>query len=233
MGKNKDIFGTAIKAYFENNDDTDIVVHSPDFDDDIIPVAYLFRNFDEMPKIEQTALDLCRGKTLDVGCGAGSHSLYLKEVKNIECIPVDTSEGAIEIARKRGLENARTEDFFELENETYDTILMLMNGSGIIGKLDKLNSFFKQARSLLNENGQVIMDSSDLIFLFDEAPESAEDYYGELNFKMSYKGEESDYFNWLYIDEKLLEKYALANDFSCEIAARGPHYDYLAVLKPL
>ncbi|HKJ49596.1 MAG TPA: hypothetical protein VJ973_10925, partial [Christiangramia sp.] len=78
MDKNKDIFGTAIKAFYNENDPTDIVVHSPDFDDDIIPIDYLFRVFKDMPEIEQKALNLCKGKVLDVGCGAGSHALYIQ-----------------------------------------------------------------------------------------------------------------------------------------------------------
>lgn len=143
MDKNKDIFGNAIKAFYEENDRTDIVVHSPDFEDDIIPVEYLFRNFSQMPEIEQKALNLCQGKILDVGCGAGSHSLYLQQEKNLQVKAIDTSEGAIEIARKRGIENATCEDFFKLKDETFDTILMLMNGIGIVGELKKSQPFFQ------------------------------------------------------------------------------------------
>ncbi|MUP46408.1 class I SAM-dependent methyltransferase [Gramella sp. BOM4] len=233
MGKNKDIFGNAIRAYFENKDETDIIVHSEDFDDDIIPVAYLFRSFEDMPEIEQKALELCFGKVLDVGCGAGSHSLYLQNEKNLDCLAIDTSESSIEIAQKRGLKNARNQDFFELKNERFDTILMLMNGSGIIGKLKNLQRFFTHARSILNENGQILMDSSDLIFLFDDddIPDE-ETYYGELSFSMSYKEQRSAEFDWLYIDENLLKTYAEKNKFNCEIVKKGSHYDYLAVLKP-
>ncbi|MCP9201190.1 class I SAM-dependent methyltransferase [Gramella sp. GC03-9] len=232
MGKNKDIFGTAIRAYFENKDETDIEVHSPDFEDDVIPISYLFRDFDEMPEIEKTALELCFGKVLDVGCGAGSHSLYLQDELKLDCLAIDTSEAAIEIARKRGVKNTSNQDFFQLKDERFDTILMLMNGSGIIGKLENLQGFFTHARSILNETGQILMDSSDLIFLFDDEVPEGNHYYGELKFSMSYKNERSEEFDWLYIDEKLLKKRASENKFSCEIVKKGSHYDYLAVLKP-
>ena len=233
MDKNKDIFGTAIKAFYKENDPTDIIVHSPDFDDDIIPVEYLFRPYEDMPEVEQKALDLCRGKVLDVGCGAGSHALYLQNERNLEIKAIDTSPGAIEVAEIRGVKEAVCEDFFKIQNEKFDTILMLMNGSGIIGKLDNLAHFFEHSKSLMNEGGSILMDSSDLIYLFEDESQDFEEYYGELKYKLSYKNAESDYFDWLYIDASLLEEKAKEHNFICEIIQKGEHFDYLAILKPL
>ncbi len=230
MDKNKDIFGTAIKAFYEENDHTDIIVHSPDFDDDIIPVDYLFRELSEMPEIEQKALELCSGKVLDVGCGAGSHALYLQKEKELQVRAIDTSPLAVEIAGKRGVENAACQDFFELKNEKFDTILMLMNGSGIIGKLAHLNDFFSHARSILTEGGKILMDSSDLIYLFDDEISENDPYYGELQYKVSYKNIQSDYFDWLYIDPKLLKSKAKLNGFKCDIIHKGENHDFLASL---
>lgn len=233
MDKNKDIFGTAIKAFYKENDPTDIIVHSPDFDDDIIPIDYLFRAFEDMPGVEQKALDLCRGKVLDVGCGAGSHALFLQNERNLDIKAIDTSPGAIEIAEIRGVKETVCQDFYEIENEKFDTILMLMNGSGIIGKLKNLNLFFEHSRTLLNEGGQILMDSSDLIYLFEDEKPDLEKYYGELEYKLSYKNAESDYFDWLYIDARLLEEKAKEHNFRCEIIQKGEHFDYLAILNPL
>lgn len=231
MDKNKDIFGRAIKSYFEKKETTPILVHSPDFEDDEILPEYLFRDFEEMPKVEQTALQLCKGRILDIGCGAGSHSLYLQD-KKLKVKAIDTSPGAIEIVKERGISSAECVDFFNLSNEKFDTLLFLMNGSGIIGKLKNINRFFKKCRELLKENGQILIDSSDLIYLFDEKP-AAHPYYGELEFQISYKGETSNWFDWLYIDEEILKFYAAKNNFSFKIVERGEHFDYLAQLKPL
>lgn len=226
-----DVFGEAIKACYYNNDKTDIKVHSPNFDEDIIPIDYLFRTFKEMPELERTALELVYGRVLDVGCGAGSHSLHIQNEKKLDVTAIDTSEGAIEIARKRGVENALHYNFFEMKNEKFDAILMLMNGSGIIGKLSNLKNFFIHARTLLNHKGSIIMDSSDLIFLFDKKVDTLQNYYGELEFQISYKDLKSKPFDWLYIDFKKLENMALKNGFSCERLKKGPHFDYLAKLQ--
>ncbi len=236
---NIDVFGKAISAYYHHKDETPILVHSPDFDDDEILVPYLFREFKNMPKLEQTALEKATGKVLDVGCGAGSHALYLQKERKLEVTAIDISEGALEICKLRGIKDVRNIDYFKLENERFDTILLLMNGTGIIGKLENLDRFFEHSRKLLSENGQILIDSSDLSYLFDPDEDGGiwidpdAPYYGELEFSISYKGETSQAFDWLYIDATTLETAAASNNFSFELLKRGEHYDYLAILKPL
>lgn len=232
MSKNKDIFGEAAKAYYFNEDQTPITVKSPDFDDDTIPVAYLFRDYAEMPVLEQAALEMCEGTVLDVGCSVGSHSLYLQK-KGLEVTGIDISEASVEIAKKRGFSQAQVQDFYKMENGRFDTLLFLMNGSGIIGRTENLPKFFQQCRKLLTENGKILMDSSDLIFLFDEEPEIFEEYYGEMQFQISWKDHSSEAFDWLYIDPETLKKAAEDNNFHCTIVKEGEHYDYLAELRPL
>lgn len=235
----KDIFGLAIKAYHNQKDTTEIIVHSPDFDDDTIPVDYLFRDYKNMPPLERKALDLSTGRVLDVGCGAGSHGLYLQNQRSLEVTGIDVSGGAIETASLRGLKDARLQDYFKLNDEKYDTLLLLMNGTGIIGRLNRLDEFFSHTRTLLNSGGKVLLDSSDLQFLFDADEEGgiwvdmAAGYYGELKFRISYKGETSEEFDWLYLDFNSLELAAAKNKFSCKLIQKGDHFDYLAELKPI
>ena len=236
LKKDPDIFGKAISAYYENADETDITVTSPDFDDDVIPVPYLFRSYKEMPKLEQKALQLCRGRVLDVGCGAGSHSLYLQEERKLEVVGIDTSAGAIDVCRSRGISDARNIAFEELSEEKFDTVLLLMNGTGIVGKMKFLDRFFGRLKGLLSKDGQVLIDSSDLIYLFDADEDggvwvdSSKGYYGELTYRLSYKGETSNSFDWLYLDFESLSLAATKNGFNCEKVFEGEHYDFLARL---
>ncbi|MGB8705564.1 MAG: class I SAM-dependent methyltransferase [Gillisia sp.] len=233
----KDVFGKAISAWYHKQDATPIEVHSPDFEDDTIPIDHLFRSYKEMPFLEKKALSLCKGSVLDIGCGAGSHSLFLQKNKNLQVTAIDISAGAIEISRKRGVENAMHIDFFELEKLKFNTLLLLMNGTGIIGKIENLDSFFQHAQKLLHPDGQILVDSSDLKYLFDEDEgtgiDPSEPYYGQLEFSISYKGELSENFYWLYLSFEVLKSAATRNYFSCELVQEGEHYDYLARLKPL
>ena len=75
-----DPMGAAIMDYHRNGSADVLRVFSSDFEEDEIPVAELFRKYDEMPEIERLALDLAEGDILDVGAGSGCHSLALKSM---------------------------------------------------------------------------------------------------------------------------------------------------------
>ena len=224
-----DIFGQAVKNYFNFNDETPIQVHTKNFDTDIIPVDYLFRTEDEMPEIELTALKLVRGKTLDVGCCAGAHAMILQR-NQVEVTAIDTSRKCIEVCKERGLKQAHQLDFFELSTKKFgrfETILLMMNGVGIAGTIQNLPHFFHQIRRILQPNGQVLLDSTDLNYLFDK--NEFEHYYGEMIYEISYKNQYSKAFNWLYIDYELLKKIAYKNGFKTEIILKTGS-SYLASL---
>ena len=231
-----DIFGEAIKAYYFNQDAEDIVVHSPGFDNDIIPISYLFRKYSDMPRLEKTALSHCRGSVLDVGCGAGSHSLYLQNSLSLEVTALDSSLGATEVCRLRGIENVQHNTFNTFSGEPYDTLLLLMNGTGIIGRLNQIDHFFTKAKQLLKPKGQILIDSSDLSYLFDKDDDGgiwmdlSDGYYGEVTYKMSYKQLQSQAFDWLYLDFHTLQLASNKNGFKCELLQEGEHFDYLARL---
>jgi SAM-dependent methyltransferase len=230
-----DLFGKALFDYQTNNSPEDIITETNISEADEMDVAYLFRTYNEMPKIEKKALQLSKGKALDVGCGAGSHSLYLQNDKNLEVISIDISENAIQTCLLRGLRNAKVQNVLDLENETFDTILLLMNGTGIFGTLSETSKYLKKLKSLLNPNGQILIDSSDIIYMFDENEDGsyqvpADNYYGELTFTISYKNQTEKPFPWLYLDFNTLQNAAIDNGFQCELVQEGKHFDYLARL---
>lgn len=232
----KDLFGKAILDFQTNNSPENLITETTISEEDEMSVAYLFRDFNEMPKIEQKALELSRGKTLDVGCGAGSHSLYLQNEKKLDVTAIDISKNAIKACQLRGLASAKVIDILNLDSdEKFDTILLLMNGTGIFGTLKNTSKFLEKLKSLLNPDGQILIDSSDIIYMFDEDEDGAYEvpangYYGELEFSLSYKGEKEDSFPWLYMDYNTLQNAAFANGLQCELILEGEHYDYLARL---
>ena len=232
----KDLFGTAILDFQTNNSPENLITKTTISDEDEMSVAYLFRNFNEMPKIEQQAMQLSKGKILDVGCGAGSHSLYLQNEKQLDITAIDISENAIKTCLLRGLKNAQVQDVMTLENQKFDTILLMMNGGGMCGKLKKLPQFLIKLKTLLNPNGQILLDSSDILYMFDEDEKaekllsSTNSYYGEVVFHITYKGKKEKPFIWMYIDFLTLKKTAENNGFQCEMLLKGEHFDYLARL---
>ena len=232
----KDLFGRAILDYQTNNDPQDLITETSISEADEMSVAYLFRSYSEMPELERKALDLSKGKILDVGCGAGSHSLYLQQERGLDVTAIDISSNAIEACRLRGIKKARNLDIMTVKDEEFDTILLLMNGAGMCGRLKKLRSFLQKLKTLLTNDGQVLVDSSDIIYMFDEDEDggkwipSDNEYYGEVDFKISYKGEKETPFEWMYVDFDTLQNAALDCGLSCELVLEGEHYDYLARL---
>lgn len=230
----KDLFGKAILDFQTNNAPEDIITETNISEADEMEIAYLFRSYKDMPKLEKKALQLSKGKILDVGCGAGSHSLYLQE-KGFEVISIDISENAIKTCQLRGLKNAKAQNILALENETFDTILLLMNGTGIFGTLAETSKYLQKLKNLLAPNGQILIDSSDIIYMFDEDEDGskwipANSYYGELTFTISYKNQTEAPFPWLYLDYNTLQNAAVANGLQCEWIEEGKHFDYLARL---
>ena len=229
-----DPMGAAIYDYHKNGKADTLVVRSSMFDDDEIPVEDLFRSFENMPKLEQAALEAAHGRILDVGAGSGCHSLELLKMGK-EVAAIDISPLSVSVMLDRGVP-ARQVNFYDPAfNEKYDTILMLMNGTGIMGNLGNVIPFFSRLKALLQPGGCVLIDSSDLRYLFEEEDGSlmidlADEYYGQLDYQMQYKGVVGEPFDWLYLDFNTLAYYAEENGFDAELVAEGEHYDYLAKL---
>ncbi|MGU9940308.1 class I SAM-dependent methyltransferase [Empedobacter brevis] len=229
----KDLFGQAILDYQTNNSPEDLYTETSISELDVMPINYLFRDYDEMPLLEQKALDLTKGKTLDVGCGAGSHSLYLQE-KEVKVSAIDISPKAIEACRLRGLKNVKVQNFLELdETEKFDTILFLMNGTGIFQNLVLINVFLDKIKQLLTENGQVLIDGTDIIYMFDEDEDGGKwipsngNYYGELDFTVHYKGEQEETIQWLYLDFDTLKNACNYHQLKC-VKVKTEENSYLA-----
>ena len=227
----KDPMGHAIADYHATGKAARLRVFSPMFDEDEIPVKTLFRSLDEMPAIEREALEVANGNILDVGAGSGCHSLALQAMEK-RVTAIDISPLAVATMRERGVKDVREQDFFTLDGK-YDTILMLMNGIGIVGSLSRMDAFFMQVEHLLAPGGQLLCDSSDICYVFEDEEgfidlTGVEDYYGELTYQMQYRDIKGEPFPWLFIDPETLREQASQHGFHCDILVRGPHYDYLA-----
>lgn len=235
LSPERDPMGAAIADYFAHGKASKLRVFSSQFDEDEIPVAQLFRAYEQMPEIERVALQRCSGRILDVGAGSGCHSLALQAMEK-PVMAIDISPLSVAAMRERGVKDVRCINLFDPAlAERFDTILLLMNGSGIVGKLANFPAFFVRMKQLLTPGGQILMDSSDLSYLFEDeegnldfAPE--DDYYGEVDFRMQYKQVKGDPFDWIYIDFCTLSLQAAQAGFQAEKIAEGEHFDYLVRL---
>ncbi|MDP9954821.1 ubiquinone/menaquinone biosynthesis C-methylase UbiE [Epilithonimonas hungarica] len=217
----KDLMGRAIWDYYHNDKPEDLQTETSISELDELPVDYLFRDFENMNKIEQKALKLSNGKVLDIGAGAGSHSLYLQNERNLEVTALDISPKSVEVCKLRGVQNVVAENMLHFSEETFDTILLLMNGTGIFQSLNIIDIYLKKLHSLLSSKGQILIDSTDILYMFDEDEDGgfyipADGYYGELDYIVHYKGESEEPIKWLYLDFDTLKNAAENNGFKIE-----------------
>ncbi|MDP5081579.1 MAG: methyltransferase domain-containing protein [Winogradskyella sp.] len=229
----KDIFGKALLDYQSGNYTEDLITATSISEEDELPLPYLFRNYTDMPKLEQKALQLTKGKVLDVGCGAGNHALWLQS-KGFTIKAIDSSQGAIKVSKKRGVLNAELKTLLD-EIEQFDTVLLLMNGTGIFQELIQVSTYLAHLKSLLNPNGQILIDSSDISYMYEDEDGGSwidlnNTYPGELDYYLSYKGEQETPMKWLYLDFETLKLACSSVGLNCEKVMDGEHYDYLAKL---
>lgn len=231
-----DIFGNALLDYLQQRETEDLITYSSLEEEDRIPLSYLFREYKQMPPLEQKALSLCRGKILDIGAGAGAHAVYLQK-KGLDVTALDISSGAAEVCREQGISKVYCQDFKDPLPETYDSLLLLMNGTGLAENLKGLGAFISRLKELLNPGGQILIEGTDILYMFESDQEDGgywipenTDYYGEVTFEMTYKGQTSAPFPWLYLDYNTLARAANYHGLDCELLVEGPSDNYLAKL---
>lgn len=233
LTEREDPMGAAIRDYFRQGKSAQLKVLSSLFDDDEMPVAHLFRSYHEMPPLEQRALNEVRGKVLDVGAGAGCHALALQE-RGLDVTTVDISPLSCETMKERGVANVECVNIFNQRfQERFDTLLLLMNGTGIAGKLSRLPQLLSRLKQLMNPGAQILIDSSDLRYVYEDENGVLDvdldgAYYGEVDYQMTYRNIIGKSFDWLYADSVVLAECCRQCGLKCEILAQGNHYDYLA-----
>jgi len=214
--------GDAMMDYYHGNMATTIYIKSSIEGDRVVSLEAFFRENENFPKIERYAFRYCNGKILDVGAGSGPHALYLQK-ERFDTTAIDISDKAVEVMQKRGLKKTFCIDIFEYDTETYDTILLMMNGIGVAGDLQGLARLLQHFKKLLNPGGQILFDSTDIGYVssFDRAISSLRtpipEYYGTAYYQLQYKGKTGDVYPWLFIDRKTLVNIATENGFNSQI----------------
>ncbi|MCB2410649.1 class I SAM-dependent methyltransferase [Hymenobacter lucidus] len=230
-----DPVGHALLAFLHGTKQAALTVHSNVAEEEPLPASYFFRTLWEMPELERTALEECRGRVLDAGAGAGCHSLELQS-RGFQVKAIDASPGAVQVMGARGVQEAACHDLFALPaGEHYDTILMLMNGLGLVGTLDGLQRYLQYAKQLLAPGGQILATSSDISYLYEDEDGALVinlngPYYGEVEYFMTYGEEKGAAFEWLFADAGLLQDYAEEAGYEVEFLGEDDQQQYLVRL---
>jgi SAM-dependent methyltransferase len=224
-----DVLGQAIGDYYRKNAPGKLWIHNTYGPKEEMPVAHYFRSEKDMSYSELFALHCCVGSILDIGAGAGSHALLLQEM-GYDVTALDISPNAVSVMKSRGVSNVIERDIFKMTEPRFDTLLLLMNGIGLAGTVAGLHRFLKHAKTLLNTEGQLLFDSSDVAYLYDGKVPEMENYYGEIDYQYEYKKQKTGWFKWLYVDQEKLKEIAREEGWETEILCEDDHDQYLARL---
>ena len=224
-----DIYGDFLKDYQAGNHDLEVLLNNNYTIAEDFPVDAFFREDEDLNDIEVFALNLCEGEILDIGAGAGVHSLILQR-NNFDVTALEISAGACEVMKQRGIKKIINASVMDYGEKKYDTLLMMMNGIGFCGYVDELKNFLIHAKNLLKPNGQIVFDSSDVSYLYEDEQPETDSYYGEIDYQYEYKGESGEWFSWLYADESLMADLAKEFGYQLQIMFRDDDNAYLGKL---
>jgi SAM-dependent methyltransferase len=223
-----DVLGYAMWDYYNNKPRAKLWIHNTYGPKEDMPVDTYFRSEANMPPLEKMALNACTGKVLDIGAGAGSHALTLQQ-KRFDVTALDSSPKAAEVMKQRGVRKIICGDALTYAEKRFDTVLMLMNGIGLVGNIEGLRLFLLHVRKLLYPGGQLIFDSSNVAYLYDgKIPQGK--YYGEITYAYHYKQKRSGWFTWLYIDKNTLTDIVIKDGWKISILYENAFDHYLAKL---
>ena len=219
-----DLWGQALWDYHQGNRQHPLILETSYGVPEEVPLEEFYRHELTFNKLELYALELCQGTVLDIGAGAGAHSLALQRL-GISTTALESSMGACKVMRARGVKQVVEADFWHFDAPQYHTLLLLMNGAGIGGNFQRLTEFLELLISWLKPEGQILLDSCDVRYLFDGMEEAHPDYYGNLTYCYQYRQQKGTPFPWLFVDYKSLKKVAQhCGLYTQMLYQNGEHY---------
>lgn len=196
------------------------------------PPIYAERFFypEGLSGLDKLAVEYCRGQVLDIGAGAGSHSLAMQE-HGLQVTSVDISVKAVRVMKERGCLDARIGHVFDTYAEKFDTVFVILN-IGIVQNLGGLTKFLKHLDLIMADGGQLITDSIDprnsedeLYRKYTEDKAAKGCYLGERTLRFEYRDQTSDWFEWVHIDPETLHQYVARAGFSMKhLGSDGKRY---------
>lgn len=229
-------YGLALLDYFNGNTDAVLLYQRDDGFVEQGPVSIFFRKPSEFFKHEHKALDLCYGHVLDIGAGAGIHSLALQN-RDLKVTAIDISPEAVNIMSGSGVKDVHCSDIHDFKGKTFDTLLLLGRGIGMVGNLKGLKNFLVDIRALIKKGGQLLLNSCDVSntsspdhISYHELNIKAGRYKGEIGMRLQYKNVVGESFSWLHVDPKTLSEYASKTGWNMEVIDQEEDGNYLTRL---
>jgi SAM-dependent methyltransferase len=240
MKANQDGYGKQLLAQYNRQTPTSEIIER---DDNYIETGSAagsyFTGYDEWHELEREAIDKARGKTLDIGCGAGRHSLYLQS-KGFDATGIDNSPGAIKVCKLRGLKRAIVRPIVEIDKfktGSFDTILMLGNNFGLFGDAENAKTILEKMSRITTTHAQIIAgtrnpyvtDNKDHLEYLRFNKRRGR-MAGQIRMRIRYGKTVGEWFDYLFVSPEEMQKILKNTDWQVKEFLHSPAANYFVVI---
>jgi len=162
MKRAEDAFGRMLWAYYNGQRVFEIDERDDGYIEASTSPKLYFSDYEDWPQHEKKAMEYVKGRVLDIGCGAGRHSLYLQK-KGLDVLGIDNSPLAIKVCKLRGLKKAKIMSIEDIDfkPKSFDTIIMMGNNFGLFGSFQKARSLLKRFHKITSDDGLIVAETRD------------------------------------------------------------------------
>lgn len=235
----QDAFGHEIYDYYTRKKGFEIIEREDGHLDISSGPKIYFSNFKDWYPHEKKGIKYVRGRVLDIGCGAGRHSLFLQK-KGFKVTGVDLSPLAVKVSRSRGLKSVKNLSVTEITPRlgTFDTILMLGNNFGLFGNIKRarrlLNRFYKMTTGI----GRIIAETRDVYQTDNQLHLDYQAYNrkrgrmsGQSKIRVRYKKYKTPWADYLMVSQGEMKKFLKNSGWKVEKFINGKEGRYVAIIE--
>lgn len=209
MDKSQDAFGQLLLSCLHGNESLEIIER----DDGFIEAGYgsrYFISYEAWPSHHLTAMNYVGGRVLDIGCGAGSHSIYCQE-QGYRVLGIDVSPGAIQVSRHRGLRHGRVMSVTQVVASlgVFDTVLMLGGNFGTLGNRERASRLLKRFHRMTTPTARIIAESRDPYLTtepvhraYHKGNRSRGRMSGQVRIRVRFKNLKTPWFDYLFVSKE-------------------------------
>jgi SAM-dependent methyltransferase len=157
----QDAFGQMLFALYGGSEVFEIVERDDGYIEAMPAKGYL-SEYKDWNQIEQRAMEFAKGRILDVGCGAGRHSLYLQK-KGFNVTGIDVSPLTVKICKLRGLKKVKhtSVEKADFKPDTFDRIFMMGNNFGLLANFKKARWLLRKFHRITSKDAFIVAVTND------------------------------------------------------------------------
>jgi 2-polyprenyl-3-methyl-5-hydroxy-6-metoxy-1,4-benzoquinol methylase len=236
----QDAFGHLLIDYQNGEQSVEIVEREDGYIDisRLGPLTY-FAEYTEWAEHQKLATEYATGRVLDIGCGAGRHSLYLQK-QGHDVLGTDISPLAVQLCKQRGIKNVSLVPITQLNSKlgVFNTILMMGHNFGLVGSYKRAQWLLKRFASMTTEDGKIVAETMDPYQTENPAHLAYHQYNrdrgrmsGQLRLRIRYKQYATPWFDYLFVSKSELEDILVGTGWTIERYIDPDKPTYVAIMK--